>query len=62
MKVTWTAQLREKGHSGDQLSDELVSWRNAEIERLKGLPAFTTPSEGKTTAELEKVSLPNEYT
>jgi hypothetical protein len=55
MKVAWMAQLREKGHSGDQLSGELVAWRNAEIERLKGLPAFTTPSEGKTTEDLEKV-------
>jgi hypothetical protein len=55
LKVAWTTQLREKGHSGDQLSGELVAWRNAEINRLKGLPAFATPSEGKTTKDLEKV-------
>jgi hypothetical protein len=61
-KVAWMAQLREKGHLGDQLSDKLVAWRNAEIDHLKGLPAFAVPSEGQTTEKLEKVSLPDEYT
>jgi hypothetical protein len=52
-KEAWTAQLREKKHSGDQLSAELVAWRNGEIDRLKGLPEF---AKGKTTEELERVS------
>jgi hypothetical protein len=60
-KVAWTAQLREKKHPGDQLSAELVAWRNREIDRLKGLPEFAVPSEGKTTEELERVSLSDGY-